>query len=141
MRIGRVVGKVVLSNQHPSLVGGQFKMVVPLTFKDLTEDPIEFAKTIAQSEKERGLSPEERLKEAIQRIENPNFAQRWGNELVVYDDCSAAIGEWVAFSEGAEAAAVFGPKAQKPVDAFVGAILDCVSIDTYVVAKLTSVKK
>ena len=32
MRIGRVVGKVVLSGQHPSLVGGQFKIVVPLTF-------------------------------------------------------------------------------------------------------------
>ena len=76
MRIGRVVGKVVLSGQHPSLVGGQFKIVVPLTFKDLTEDPVESAKAIAQSEKERGLSPEERLKEAIQIIENPNFAQR-----------------------------------------------------------------
>ncbi|MGN0930827.1 MAG: EutN/CcmL family microcompartment protein [Thermoguttaceae bacterium] len=141
MRIGRVVGKVVLSGQHPSLVGGQFKIVVPLTFKDLTEDPVESAKAIAQSEKERGLSPEERLKEAIQRIENPNFVQRWGNELVVYDDCSAAIGEWIAFSEGAEAAAAFGQKIQKPVDAFGGAILDCVSIDPQVVAKLTPVKK
>ena len=35
MRIGEVIGTVTLSRGHPSLAGGRFKLVVPLTLDDL----------------------------------------------------------------------------------------------------------
>lgn len=38
MRIGRVIGMVTLSRKHPSLVGGRFKVVVPLMLDDLVAD-------------------------------------------------------------------------------------------------------
>lgn len=140
MRIGHVVGKVVLSRVHPSLVGAQFKIVLPLTFSDLAEpDPVVAAQKTSEDEDERGLDTNERVNEAVNRLANPDFPHRWGNEIVVYDDCSAAIGEWLAFSEGAEAAAVFG-KNLHPVDAFGGAIIDNVVIDAQVVAGLVAAK-
>ena len=99
MRIGHVVGKVVLSRVHPSLVGAQFKIVLPLTFSDLAEpDPVVAAQKTSEDEDERGLDTNERVNEAVNRLANPDFPHRWGNEIVVYDDCSAAIGEWLAFS-------------------------------------------
>ncbi len=36
MRIGEIIGTVTLNRLHPSLVGGRFKLVVPLSFADLT---------------------------------------------------------------------------------------------------------
>ena len=36
MRIGEVIGTVTLNRQHPSLAGGRFKLVVPLSLDDLT---------------------------------------------------------------------------------------------------------
>lgn len=36
MRIGEVIGTVVLSRRHPSLDGARFKLVVPLSLADLT---------------------------------------------------------------------------------------------------------
>ena len=36
MRIGEVIGTVTLNRQHPSLTGGRFKLVVPLSLDDLT---------------------------------------------------------------------------------------------------------
>ncbi|MGQ9576619.1 MAG: EutN/CcmL family microcompartment protein [Thermoguttaceae bacterium] len=35
MRIGEVIGTVTLSRWHPSLTGGRFKIVVPLSLADL----------------------------------------------------------------------------------------------------------
>ncbi len=48
-------------------------------------------------------------------------------ELVVYDPLSAGVGEWIAFSEGAEAVMPFYPNV-KPVDAYCAAILDEIEI-------------
>lgn len=142
MRIGQVVGKVVLSRVHPSLIGAQFKIVAPLTFDDLVgEDPVEEARKTGEIESARGLSPTERTSEAIRRLEQLEATRRWSGELVVYDDCSAAVGEWLAFSEGAEAAAAFGVKNPHPVDAFGGAILDNVEIDAQVAARMAAAKK
>jgi len=138
MRIGQTIGKVVLSRVHPSLRGAQFKLVLPLTFKDLVEpEPQELAKEVGAQERLLGMEDKGRVRSAVERLENQNFSRKWGNELVVYDDCSVAIDEWVAFSEGAEAAASFGAD-QKPVDAFLGAILDSVVIDYPTVKALTT---
>ena len=49
-------------------------------------------------------------------------------ELVVYDPLSAGVGEWIAFSEGAEAAMPFYPEL-KPVDAYNAAIIDELTIE------------
>lgn len=137
MRIGEVIGKVVLSRVHESLVGAQFKIVLPLTFNDVAEQPVEAAKQIGEQEKDK--TTEERVDAAANRLLNPNFPRKWGNEVVIFDDCSAAIGEWMAFSEGAEAAASFGSQ-QRPVDAFGAAILDTVVIDAAAIDALAELK-
>jgi ethanolamine utilization protein EutN len=36
MRIGEVIGTVTLNRSHPSLTGGRFKLVVPLSLADLS---------------------------------------------------------------------------------------------------------
>ena len=36
MRIGKVIGNVTLSQSHPSLLGGRFPLVVPLSLDNLT---------------------------------------------------------------------------------------------------------
>lgn len=139
MRIGQVIGKVVLSRVHSSLVGAQFKIVLPLTFNDIAEpNPVDAAQERAETERER--SDEQRVEDALSRIVDQGIPRKWGNELVVFDDCSAAIGEWLAFSEGAEAAAAFG-KQQRPVDAFGGAIIDKVTIDAPTVEALAAIKR
>jgi ethanolamine utilization protein EutN len=38
MRIGKVIGSLTLSQWHPSLNGGCYKLAVPLSFEDLTSD-------------------------------------------------------------------------------------------------------
>ncbi|MGL6195892.1 MAG: EutN/CcmL family microcompartment protein [Thermoguttaceae bacterium] len=48
-------------------------------------------------------------------------------ELVVYDQLGCGIGEWIAFSEGVEAAMPFFPNLI-PIDAYNAAILDTVEI-------------
>ena len=35
MRIGEVIGTVTLNRRHPSLAGGRYKLVVPLSLADL----------------------------------------------------------------------------------------------------------
>ncbi len=37
MRIGKVIGTVTLNRWHPSLTGGRFKVVVPLSLDDLLD--------------------------------------------------------------------------------------------------------
>ena len=56
-------------------------------------------------------------------------------EIVLYDELNAGIGEWVAFSEGVEAAMPFYPDL-KPVDAYCAAILDTVELDHKAIGKL-----
>ncbi len=141
MRVGQIVGNVVLSRVHPSLIGAQFKIVVPLTFDDLASpSPVEAAQATVEAEREAGLDEDAAVKSATDRLLNPGIPRKWGNELIVYDDCSAAVDEWIAFSEGAEAAAAFYPN-QKPVDAFAGAILDSVIVDAPTVEALRALKK
>ena len=56
-------------------------------------------------------------------------------EVVLYDEFSAGIGEWVSFSEGAEAAMPFYPNV-KPVDAYCAAILDTIELDHNAIGKI-----
>jgi ethanolamine utilization protein EutN len=49
-------------------------------------------------------------------------------EIVVWDDNAAGIGNLIATSEGAEASQPFRPEL-KPVDAYASAILDQVEVD------------
>lgn len=39
MRIGKVIGKVTLSRWHPTLAGGSYRLVVPLSLADLAGKP------------------------------------------------------------------------------------------------------
>lgn len=112
MRIGKVIGTVTPGRIHTLLTRGQLKIVVPFTFGDLTVDG------------EDGDYSLERAKELF-KTRSPKLA---GTEVVVYDELSAGVGEWVAFSEGAEAAMPFYPN-MRPVDAYAAAILDTVEID------------
>lgn len=43
MRIAKVVGTVTLNRAHPSLAGGRFKLVVPLSLTDLSGEGREAA--------------------------------------------------------------------------------------------------
>jgi ethanolamine utilization protein EutN len=92
MRIGEIIGTVTLSRCHPSLTGGSYRLVVPLTLENLA-----------------GRSTDR------------------AEELVVYDELAAGIGDKIAFSEGGEAAQPFYPN-DKPLDAYNAAILDHIQI-------------
>jgi ethanolamine utilization protein EutN len=48
-----------------------------------------------------------------------------GEDLVIYDDLGAGLGNRVGFSEGGEAAAPFLPN-KKPLDAYCACILDSI---------------
>ncbi len=120
MRIGKVIGTVTSSTIHSSLIGGQLKIVRPFTLNDLTED--------------RPMSADGTTDLKTLDIEGS------GTEVIVFDDLSAGIGEWVAFSEGAEAAAAFYPNV-KPVDAYAGAILDTVEISRHALDRIQANKK
>lgn len=94
MRIGEIIGTVTLSRWHPSLTGGSYRLVVPLTLENLT-----------------GRSTDR------------------AEELVVYDEVAAGMGDKIAFSEGVEAAQPFAPN-YKPLDAYNAAILDRIEIQS-----------
>src|SRR5687768_10752068 len=49
-------------------------------------------------------------------------------DLVVYDPLGAGHGEYIAMTEGGEAAQPFRPL-EKPVDAYAAAILDTIHVD------------
>jgi microcompartment protein CcmK/EutM len=49
--------------------------------------------------------------------------------IVVYDELNAGDGQWIAVSEGGEAAQPFQPE-EKPIDAYNAAILDHVGLVT-----------
>ena len=102
MRIGKVIGVVTPNRIHPLLQTGQFKIVRPFTWKD-------FKAAHAQGTLSKGeLVPT-------------------GEEIVAYDELSIGLGEWVAFSEGAEAAMPFYPDL-RPIDVYAGAIIDTMEI-------------
>lgn len=103
MRLGKVIGTVTPGRIHPLLQSGQFKIVRPFTWKDFRK--AHDGGTLCKEE----LVPT-------------------GEEVIAYDELSAGIGEWVAFSEGAEAAMPFYPNV-KPIDAYAGAIIDTMEID------------
>jgi ethanolamine utilization protein EutN len=50
-----------------------------------------------------------------------------GEDLVIFDNLGAGVGNRVAFSEGGEAAAPFHPQ-KKPVDAYCAGLLDQVVV-------------
>jgi Carbon dioxide concentrating mechanism/carboxysome shell protein len=108
MRIGKVIGTVTCSRLHPALVGGRFKLVVPLSTERLA------------TECWRGRNGSEMSSGAIT-----------AEPIVVYDEFGAGIGHLIAISEGAEAAVPFVPE-RKPIDAYDAAILDSVRLDPQV---------
>jgi microcompartment protein CcmK/EutM len=102
MRIGKVIGTVTPGRIHPFLRAGQFKIIRPFTWKDFKK-----AHSVGALSKDE-LAPT-------------------GEEVVAYDELSVGLGEWVAFSEGAEAAMPFYPDL-RPIDVYAGAIIDSMEI-------------
>ncbi len=70
---------------------------------------------------------------SLEQLENGKAGT--SEEVVLYDELNAGIGEWVSFSEGAEAAMPFYPNV-KPVDAYCAAILDTVELDHKAIGKI-----
>ncbi len=114
MRVGKVIGTVTPGKIHPLLTTGQLKIVVPFSFDELTA-PDDQPATVEEA---RRMLMERQPKNA-------------GREIIVYDELSVGIGEWIAFSEGAEAAMPFYPE-KRPVDAYAAAILDTLELDNTV---------
>ena len=97
MRVAKVIGTVTLSRSHPSFRSASLKVATPLSLAELQEE----------------LESGEVLPGA--------------DDLVVWDEFGAGLGDRIALSEGAEAAQPFRP-ADKPVDAYNAAILDHICI-------------
>lgn len=127
MRIGKVIGTVTPGKIHPVLRSGQLKIVVPLTFNDLVGDEPVYVKNDYTASTVEHSFQEKVLKSR-------------GTELVVYDELSAGVGEWIAFSEGAEAAMPFYPD-MKPIDAYAAAIIDSLEINQDAVQELCRFSK
>lgn len=77
MRLGHVIGKVTLSRQEPSYVGGRFLLVRP--WAPASAEPV------------AGRPP----------------PQQAGATLVVYDNLGAGLGSVIGFTEGSEASRPF----------------------------------
>ena len=115
MRIGKVIGTVTPGRIHSQLRNGQFKIIKPFTYKDL----------VASTDAKNAEAP---TKETAADLLTSGTLIPTGEEVVAFDEISVGIGEWVAFSEGAEAAMAFYPNV-KPVDVYAAAIIDTVEID------------
>ncbi len=98
MRMGAVIGTVTLKSVHPIMAGSRWLIVQPMSLAALK-------KSVASGEPAGD-----------------------GEDLVVYDELGAGIGQMIAFSEGGEAAAPFYPH-KKPIDAFCGILLDKVVLE------------
>ncbi len=99
MRLGWVMGRVVLNRSLPDLKPGSWLIVEAVDADGLVADmsrPVPRAKPMPES-------------------------------LVVYDRLGAGPGDLIAFSEGAEATQPFRPE-RVPIDAYCTAILDRVTI-------------
>lgn len=95
MRLAFTIGTVTLVEPHPTMRGGRLQVLVPLSSGDVA-----------------GV--------AAGRTQASDLA---AEPLVAWDDLGSGDGQLVAFSEGGEAAQPFDP-ADKPVDAYVAAIID-----------------
>jgi hypothetical protein len=104
MRIGITIGTVTLVEPHPAVRGGVFRLVVPV-------GPQEIARVAAGGPATGPLAS------------GPLAAE----PLVAWDDLGCGPGQIVAFSEGGEAAQPFRPL-DRPVDAFIAAILDRIDL-------------
>ena len=60
-------------------------------------------------------------------LKQPSPLEPTAEEIIAIDELSVGIGEWVAFSEGVEAAMPFYPN-EKPIDAYVAAIIDHIDV-------------
>lgn len=107
MRIGVVVGCITLSHCHSSLYGARWKLVVPVSREHL-------------------VATEDFTNDTSESVSNPPSVFRT-EPLVVYDEWNVGEGEWIAISEGVEAAMPFHPDV-KPIDAYNAAILDTVDV-------------
>jgi microcompartment protein CcmK/EutM len=95
MRLGQTIGTVTLVESHPTVHGGVFRVLIPLSAADLASgDPA-----------------------------GGDFGRCAAEPLIAWDDLGAGDDQLVAFSEGGEAAQPFRPH-DKPIDAFVAAIID-----------------
>lgn len=94
MKLGRVIGRVVLNIQDPAYAGGRFLLVQPL------------GNTRSSGTVPPAVPP----------------AASAGPVLVAWDDLGSSDGDLVGYSESGGASAPFAFSA--PVDAYIGAILD-----------------
>ena len=99
MRLALTIGTVTLVEPHPTMRGGPLRVITPL-------GPEDVAGVVA------GRMP----------------AAPGAEPLVAWDDLGCGDGQLVAFSEGGEAAQPFDPL-DKPVDAYVAAIIDRLEIE------------
>ena len=77
MRLGRVIGRVTLSQTVPELIGARWLMVSPFTRDHFQQD----------------------LDEPSELSKDPS--------VVVYDDLGGSVGQTIGFVEGREAASPF----------------------------------
>lgn len=86
MRIGEVIGTVVLSRWHPSLGGGRYRLVAPLTLGDLAgETPPQAEPFVVYDELQAGLGSR------IAISEGGEAAQPFYPQLKPVDAYNAAI--------------------------------------------------
>jgi microcompartment protein CcmK/EutM len=100
MRLALTIGTVTLVEPHPTMRGGPLRVIVPL-------GPDVLPGVAAGHTRAAAIATE---------------------PLVAWDDLGCGDGQLVAFSEGGEAAQPFEPL-DKPVDAYVAAIIDRLEID------------
>lgn len=86
MRIGEVIGTVTLNRHHPSLEGGRFKLVVPLSLADLAGQRGSPGEELTVYD-ELGAGIGHRIAIA----EGPEAAQPFRPEIKVVDAYCAAI--------------------------------------------------
>lgn len=106
MRIGKVVGTVTLSRQHPTLMNNRLRIVIPLDLQQLVQGP--------------NVDP---------------WSSDPDDVVIAWDHCSAGLDSIVALAEGPEAAQPFLPEL-KPIDAGIAALLDEVSVDPVALKKI-----
>ncbi len=110
MRIGKVVGTVTLSRQHPTLMNHRLRLVIPLDLQQLARGP--------------NVDP---------------WSGDPDDVVVAWDFCSAGLDSIVALAEGPEAAQPFLPEL-KPIDAGIAALLDEVNVDPVALKKIKNKK-
>jgi carbon dioxide concentrating mechanism protein CcmL len=103
MKLGRVIGRVTLSQTVPSLLGARWLIVSPFSRENFEQE----------STPHPGPLPVGRG-EGIQLSKEPS--------LVIYDDLGGGVGQTVGYVEGREAAEPF--EKPPPIDAINAALVD-----------------